>query len=249
MAYCLGCGQPLQVGAKFCSNCGAACSMVQPSPVVPVTAPAPITRVVLVEPRRAGRLAFKGFLLALVLGVIFVAAARDNKSAPPGGLAVAYGIGAAYIVYNLQKWKRSNEIVRGAAIAWTVAVLLGFGTFGGLVGMSTSGHSGGNSSAGDPKDILLRDVKLDFRWSKEGFGNVMVADFTVTNPTQFAFKDFKIKCTHYAPSGTEIDHNTRTIYEIVEPKSEKVIRQMNMGLIHSQAARSACEITDLAAVR
>ena len=78
--------------------------------------------------------------------------------------------------------------------------------------------------------MLLRDVKLDFKWQKGGFGNVVIADFTVKNPTQYRFKDFEIKCTDSAPSGTVNDSNSRIIYEIVEPKSTKVIKQMNMGL-------------------
>ncbi len=92
-------------------------------------------------------------------------------------------------------------------------------------------------------------MKLDYKWFKERFGNVMMADFTIKNPTQYRFKDFEIKCTHSAPSGTVIDSNTRTIYETVEPKSTKVIKQMNMGFIHSQASRSGCEITDLTPIQ
>lgn len=101
----------------------------------------------------------------------------------------------------------------------------------------------------DPREILLRDVKLDFNWSKSGFGSVMVADFVIRNPTQYRFKDFEIKCTHSASSGTVIDSNTHTIYEIVQPKSTKVIKGMNMGFINSQVASSSCGITDLAVVQ
>jgi len=97
----------------------------------------------------------------------------------------------------------------------------------------------------DPKFVALRSAKLDYNWQKGGFGSVMMIDATVTNPSATAFKDFTIKCTHAGPSGTEIDSNTRTIYDIVPSKSKKRFRQINMGFIHSQAARSSCEITDL----
>jgi hypothetical protein len=79
---------------------------------------------------------------------------------------------------------------------------------------------------------------------KEAFGT-MVADFIVHNPTEYRFKDFEITCTHAAPSGTVIDSNTRTIYEIVEPRSIKRAPNVDMGFIHSQAVRSVCKITDL----
>ena len=110
---------------------------------------------------------------------------------------------------------------------------------------AASSSSGGSAALDGPKEMLLRDVTLEFKWRKVGFGNVMEADFTVDNPTSYSFKDFEIKCTHSAPSGTIIDSNTRTVYELVGPKSKRVIKNMNMGFIQDQASGSRCEITDL----
>ena len=215
------------------------------------------TRVVVVQPKRGGWLAVKGFVIAFILAVVFIAATHDNTSARGLGMILAFGSGAAYIVINLRQWKKSNEVIKGAGIGWTVvALLLLFclvnlpNVFGG--GANETAASLGSSTVGspvplpapDPKETLLRDVKLDFKWHKDGFDNIMIANFTLKNPTQYRFKDFEIKCTHSAPSGTVIDSNTRTIYE-TEPKSTKVIKEMNMGFINSQASRSGCEITDL----
>jgi hypothetical protein len=77
----------------------------------------------------------------------------------------------------------------------------------------------------------------------------MIADFTIKNPTRYRFKDFEIKCTHSAPSGTVIDSNTRTIYQTVQPTSTKVVKEMSMGFINSQATRSGCQITDLVVIQ
>jgi len=96
-----------------------------------------------------------------------------------------------------------------------------------------------------PRDIALHMVKLDFNWSKGGFGNVMLADFTISNPSDYSIKDIEITCEHSAPSGTEIDSNTRTVYQTVPAKGKKVIRNFNMGWIHTQAARSSCKVVDL----
>jgi hypothetical protein len=172
---------------------------------------------VVVEPKRGRRLAFKGFLVAFILALIYMAATKNDK------------IGSSDTSYP------SGSSAQNSGTA-----------------SSSGGNpapSGVSTSAVDPKEVLLRDVKLTFKWYKEGFGNVMVADFTIKNPTQYRFKDFTIKCIHSGPSGTEIDSNTRTIYEVVQPKSTKVIKEMNMGFIHSQAARSGCGITDLTAVQ
>jgi len=45
----------------------------------------------------------------------------------------------------------------------------------------------------------------------------LLGRFTVRNPTNYRIKDLEITCIHYAPSGTEIDRNVRTIYEAVAP--------------------------------
>ena len=97
----------------------------------------------------------------------------------------------------------------------------------------------------DAKELLLKQVKLQYSWTKEGFGSLMKANFTVTNPTGIAFKDVEITCRHTAPSGTEIDSNVRTIYEVVGANSTWKKQDFDMGFIHSQVQRSSCSITDL----
>ncbi len=103
----------------------------------------------------------------------------------------------------------------------------------------------GQESRWEAKDRVLRQLKLDFRWRKEGFGSVMEADFTVTNPTSYGVRDIEVTCVHFAPSGTRIDSNTRTIYERFKAGSTRRIRNFSMGFIHSQAKSSRCEISDL----
>ena len=73
----------------------------------------------------------------------------------------------------------------------------------------------------------------------------MTGNFKVENPTEYAFKDFEITCNHFAASGTKIDSNTRTIYEVVPAHGKKSWNHFNMGFIHSQAKKSSCSITDL----
>ncbi len=89
------------------------------------------------------------------------------------------------------------------------------------VSTSLESATGSSPSTEGRKEIVLRDVKLDYRWYKSGFGSVMVADLTVTNPTAIRFKDFEVTCTHFAPSGTKIDSNTRTVYQSRRAELEK----------------------------
>lgn len=90
----------------------------------------------------------------------------------------------------------------------------------------------------------MSSVTLDFSWGIED-DDIMIANFKLTNPTDHAFKDFEITCDHSASSGTVIDHNVRTIYQIAGPKSTKSIRNFNMGFIDTQATNSSCRVTDL----
>jgi hypothetical protein len=82
------------------------------------------------------------------------------------------------------------------------------------------------------------------KWYKGGFESIMIADILIDNQSNYDIKDIKIKCTHMAKSGSIIDSNTRTIYDIVKAKSKKKFTKFNMGFIHSQAERSAIEIVD-----
>ena len=83
-----------------------------------------------------------------------------------------------------------------------------------------------------------------WNWNKDGFGSIMMIDLTIENKARFAIKDFEVQCIHSGPSGTEIDRNTRTVYDTVPANGSKKIRQFNMGFIANQASSSRCEIVD-----
>jgi hypothetical protein len=91
-----------------------------------------------------------------------------------------------------------------------------------------------------PEPVSLKT----FAGTKDGV--MFLATFTFENKGPTDVKDIEVTCTHYGPSGTAIDANTRTIYEIVKAKSSKTVRGFNMGVIHSQAATSSCRIVHYA---
>jgi hypothetical protein len=74
----------------------------------------------------------------------------------------------------------------------------------------------------------------------------MMLSATVTNSGPGAVKDITIECQHNSNSGTRIDSNIRTVYEIYPPGVPTRIADFNMGFIHSQAAGTSCRITDAA---
>ena len=96
-----------------------------------------------------------------------------------------------------------------------------------------------------PVESAKHMVSIKYNWSKGGFDTVMLVDFTFTNRSPYEAKDITVTCTHYAPSGTQIDSNTRTIYEVIPAGGVKRIKAFNMGFIHSQASSTVCKIDDL----
>lgn len=92
---------------------------------------------------------------------------------------------------------------------------------------------------------LISNVKIDkWSWKKGGFDSVMVGTFTLKNVNVFDVKDVVITCQHYAPSGTLLDSNTRTVYQVVKSKASVTIKDFNMGFLHTQASRSSCAVKD-----
>jgi hypothetical protein len=136
----------------------------------------------------------------------------------------------------------------------TFLVFLGLAFVGKLISPSSpsSDPRGGPVStlapAPDARLIALSEVKLDFSWHKDSLETMMLANFVVNNTSDYSIKDLEITCVHSANSGTRIDSNTRTIYEIVKAHSKRRFPEFNMGFIHSQATSSSCRITDLKVV-
>ena len=130
-------------------------------------------------------------------------------------------------------------------------VLLGLVLLGGLINVISQQNSRptasatGESSVASSSDAVRRKIAIEkWNWSKDGFGNVMVADFLFKNDNPFPVKDLTVTCVHSAPSGTKIDKNTRTIYEIIQPHGTKRVQNFNMGFIATQAVQSSCTVVD-----
>jgi hypothetical protein len=86
------------------------------------------------------------------------------------------------------------------------------------------------------------------RWRKDGFGSVMIADFAIKNASDVALKDVEIECLNYAPSGTTIDANYKTIYQLIPAHKTRTIREFNMGFLNPQTSESACIVVGLTVV-
>lgn len=132
--------------------------------------------------------------------------------------------------------------------------IVGVGVIGALAEKSGGGAAGGAGGkttstaavAKSPKEVALEKVTIEkLDWRKEAGGNIMVVDITFKNSGMRDVKDIELRCDHASNSGTVIDSNKRTIYELVRAGKTFRAKDFNMGFIHSQAAKSGCVITDL----
>jgi hypothetical protein len=71
---------------------------------------------------------------------------------------------------------------------------------------------------------------------------VLMADFTLRNHSAAAVKDICVLCNGFAPSGTHIDTNKRTIYQIIPPHGTISIKEFNMGFLNSQVDSVGCAV-------
>jgi hypothetical protein len=141
---------------------------------------------------------------------------------------------------------------RWGVIKTVLVSVLGLWVIGVVVAGASRGGSGTSSTSGSatpivektPKEQVSENLKLDYRWTKAGFDNIMELTGSITNKSAFAIKDLKITCDHFANSGTKIDSNTRMLYEAIPAGKSFKFQNFNMGFIHSQAASSSCEVED-----
>ena len=99
------------------------------------------------------------------------------------------------------------------------------------------------------KEKIRGQIKLDWEWRKGGFDNIMEADFKITNGSDHDIKDVEIRTVQAGKSGTRIDGNTRTIYEIIKARQTKEFKKFNMGFIHSQSNSASARITDFVVIQ
>jgi len=110
-----------------------------------------------------------------------------------------------------------------------------------IIGQFVEPKDSTSSAAAVPNSVRIKD----FGWSTGGFGNIMEANFTIKNELSISIKDIEITCKHSSPSGTYIDSNSRTIYEIIKAGRTRTFNKVNMGFIHSQASRSSCKVVGM----
>jgi uncharacterized protein DUF1566/Sel1 repeat-containing protein len=155
---CEKCAEPIVSGAAFCVNCGTpigpTCGAISPAPQV--------SSIMAVQPKSGIVLAGTGFIIAVVLSCILLGLAegRHSEKLEDIGMFVGFGAGAAYIITNLRRWKKKNEIVKVAAVSWMIAwFLTAICLVAAVKGFSTNESSSSVSGSSSPSSGDLQGSK------------------------------------------------------------------------------------------
>jgi hypothetical protein len=136
--------------------------------------------------------------------------------------------------------KKGVSLAQVGCLVLVVIVLIGVVT--NQAGRSSSTPS---APAKDPKEAALSNVQiLEFKGNKDGA--FLKVTFKIRNSNTFPVKDLEVRCDHSGKSGTIMDHNTRTIYDVIPGNSTKTFPDFDMGFIHSQAVSTRCSVISLA---
>lgn len=92
--------------------------------------------------------------------------------------------------------------------------------------------------AADPR-TALNVVKVD--WRREGFGFTAVADVSVRNNNSYSVRVDRISCRFRTADGATEDH-AQGVYDIIQPRTERMIRNVALGFVNSEAKGLDCSV-------
>lgn len=137
-----------------------------------------------------------------------------------------------------------NSPARKKTSTFALLALIVFGVF---VGLQIFGKSE-NYPTYRPPEVPKRPPAADavriVKWNltRGGFDNVLLGTFTLKNDNPYAVKDFQIVCGQFAASGTELPVMYAKLYQRLEAGQTKTFKDVNLGLMHSQARTYNCAI-------
>lgn len=92
--------------------------------------------------------------------------------------------------------------------------------------------------AADPR-TALNVVKVD--WKREGFGLTAAVDVSVRNNNSYTVRVDRVSCRFKNSSGETQDY-AQGVYDIIQPRTEKLIRNVALGFVSEQDKGIGCSI-------
>jgi hypothetical protein len=90
----------------------------------------------------------------------------------------------------------------------------------------------------DPR-TALNVVKVD--WRREGFGLTAAVDVSVRNNNSYSVRVDRVSCRFRTSSGETEDH-AQGVYDIIQPRTEKIIRNVALGFVSEQGKGIGCSV-------
>jgi|GEM_PF-2267156 len=92
--------------------------------------------------------------------------------------------------------------------------------------------------ASDPRAAM---PVVNVSWRREGFGLTTSADVMVRNNNAYAVRVDRISCRFRDANGATEDH-AQGVYQIIQPRAEKLIRDIPLGFVSSDAKGIGCSV-------
>jgi len=132
-------------------------------------------------------------------------------------------------------------------IAGGCAIFLAVGAVGLIVGLcntpSKPARPAGQAGITPPSTLspqaqLQQDVKIDFTWSKGGFGSIALLSVKLTNKSKVTtWRDIQYRATFLADSGKELGRKDGEINVALPPGKSRRIEDLNAGFIPQQTSK------------
>jgi hypothetical protein len=90
----------------------------------------------------------------------------------------------------------------------------------------------------DPR-TAMNVVKVE--WRREGFGLTAAADVAVRNNNGYPVRVDRISCRFRTKDGGTESH-AQGVYDIIQPRTEKLIRDVSLGFVNSGAKGLDCSV-------
>jgi hypothetical protein len=155
--------------------------------------------------------------------------------------------GGASQVQIVQPKKQTGCVAGGCAvliafvgIVWLVSLF----QHGGTTSPSNHGSAGAPPPTTlSPRAALQRDVKVDSRWSKGGFGSVASWDVTLRNTSQVTtWRDLQYETEYTGESGKVLGNHHGEFNIVLKPGQSRHIADHNDGFIQQNAVRASLEL-------
>jgi hypothetical protein len=127
-----------------------------------------------------------------------------------------------------------------------LVVFTGCKTFESAIGYTGSPEETAVKRMAESEDKQTARAKLsaNFQYSKKATDRLLILDANIENASDFAVKDFAVECRIYAESGTQLEVKKQTVFDVLQPKQSKAIKEISFGFVNSQMETYRCLIDD-----